>query len=464
MLSVHDISDASRPEWYPYRRDRWRRWFYRHSIDRARLIVVPSTFTADEIMRVYGVPSARRRRAARARRDVPHRRRRAEQRSRVLLHVGDLLGPARSPWPWPSCAATAAGASGAAAGDGSRPSGAEGHRTAERDLARCGEVDLAERLRDRGYRTALIGKWHLGRDESRSLESGLRRADRRRGRGGAGLVLRALWLVAPGRAPAVRTDAIGSPTRPEVHRRVEAKGQPFFLRALALRRPHADRGTAGGGRGVRACASRRSRRRGRRALVAAGLRRDDRERGSQRRSCPRQARRARHRERDAGRPHVRQRRRDRDARHRTGGLDATRRCAAARRRSTRVGCASRRSCAGRRWSAARGPVTRSSTTIDWFATLLEAGVWRRYDSGVDLELRSLCSRQQDAGRSPDVLLLSALHPRLRPTLDARPGGTRPAPRSGTPAEADPSLRRHRRALRPRRRPRRGSRPRRGAPR
>ena len=92
VLSVHDISYASRPEWYPYRRDRWRRWFYRHSIERARLIVVPSTFTADEITRVYGVPSARLRLvplapAAMFHCDAPSG---PERRSRVLLHVGDL--------------------------------------------------------------------------------------------------------------------------------------------------------------------------------------------------------------------------------------------------------------------------------------------------------------------------------------------------------------------------------------
>ena len=92
VLSVHDISYASRPEWYPYRRDRWRRWFYRHSIDRARLILVPSTFTADEIMRVYGVPSARLRLvplapAAMFRKESPVG---PERRTRTLLHVGDL--------------------------------------------------------------------------------------------------------------------------------------------------------------------------------------------------------------------------------------------------------------------------------------------------------------------------------------------------------------------------------------
>ena len=92
VLSVHDISYASRPEWYPYRRDPLRRWFYRQSVDRASVIVVPSTFTADEIRRVYGVPASRLRVVPLA----PSATFAAgpvvgpEGRDRVLLHVGDL--------------------------------------------------------------------------------------------------------------------------------------------------------------------------------------------------------------------------------------------------------------------------------------------------------------------------------------------------------------------------------------
>lgn len=92
VLSVHDISYASRPEWYPYRRDPLRRWFYRQSVDRARLILVPSTYTADEVRRVYGVASSRLRVVPLAPSAsfatgplVP-----PDGRSRVLLHVGDL--------------------------------------------------------------------------------------------------------------------------------------------------------------------------------------------------------------------------------------------------------------------------------------------------------------------------------------------------------------------------------------
>ena len=92
VVSVHDISYASRPEWYPYRRDPLRRWFYRQSVDRARLILVPSTFTADEIMRVYEVPSTRLRLVPLAPSDAFHAGAviGQEARQRVLLHVGDL--------------------------------------------------------------------------------------------------------------------------------------------------------------------------------------------------------------------------------------------------------------------------------------------------------------------------------------------------------------------------------------
>jgi glycosyltransferase involved in cell wall biosynthesis len=92
VLSVHDISYAARPEWYPYRRDPLRRWFYRHSALRARLVLVPSTFTADELRRVYGMPSGRIRVVPLAASSTfidlapPP----SEERERVLLHVGDL--------------------------------------------------------------------------------------------------------------------------------------------------------------------------------------------------------------------------------------------------------------------------------------------------------------------------------------------------------------------------------------
>lgn len=92
VVSVHDIVYASRPEWYPYRRDPFRRWFYRHSVARADLVLVPSTFTADEVLRVYGIPAARIRviplaPAAAFHEAVPPA---PEAREPLLLHVGDL--------------------------------------------------------------------------------------------------------------------------------------------------------------------------------------------------------------------------------------------------------------------------------------------------------------------------------------------------------------------------------------
>lgn len=92
VLSVHDIVYASRPEWYPYRRDPLRRWFYRASVARARFVLVPSTFTADELSRVYGTPRSRLRlvplapAAAFFHPQPPG----PEAREPVLLHVGDL--------------------------------------------------------------------------------------------------------------------------------------------------------------------------------------------------------------------------------------------------------------------------------------------------------------------------------------------------------------------------------------
>jgi alpha-1,3-rhamnosyl/mannosyltransferase len=56
VLTIHDVSYARRPEWYPYRRDLLRRAFYRRSALRASAIVTDSTFSAAEIHAAYGVP------------------------------------------------------------------------------------------------------------------------------------------------------------------------------------------------------------------------------------------------------------------------------------------------------------------------------------------------------------------------------------------------------------------------
>ena len=59
VLSVHDVSYARHPEWYPYRRDPLRRWFYRRSARRAALIVTISEFSKREIIAAYDIPPER---------------------------------------------------------------------------------------------------------------------------------------------------------------------------------------------------------------------------------------------------------------------------------------------------------------------------------------------------------------------------------------------------------------------
>jgi len=59
VLSVHDVSYARHPEWYPYRRDPLRRWFYQRSAARARIILTISEFSKREIIAAYGIPADR---------------------------------------------------------------------------------------------------------------------------------------------------------------------------------------------------------------------------------------------------------------------------------------------------------------------------------------------------------------------------------------------------------------------
>jgi len=56
VLTIHDVSYASHPEWYPYRRDALRRAFYRRSARTAARIVTVSEFSAGEIGKAYGIP------------------------------------------------------------------------------------------------------------------------------------------------------------------------------------------------------------------------------------------------------------------------------------------------------------------------------------------------------------------------------------------------------------------------
>ncbi len=59
VLTIHDVSYARHPEWYPYRRDWLRRAFYQRSAQAAAEIVTDSVFSAREIEAAYAVDSAR---------------------------------------------------------------------------------------------------------------------------------------------------------------------------------------------------------------------------------------------------------------------------------------------------------------------------------------------------------------------------------------------------------------------
>jgi glycosyltransferase involved in cell wall biosynthesis len=56
ILTIHDVSYELHPEWYPYRRDRLRRYFYRRSAKTAARVLTVSSFSASEIARAYGIP------------------------------------------------------------------------------------------------------------------------------------------------------------------------------------------------------------------------------------------------------------------------------------------------------------------------------------------------------------------------------------------------------------------------
>jgi glycosyltransferase involved in cell wall biosynthesis len=56
VLTVHDVSYALHPEWYPYRRDWMRRAFYQSSARSASQIITVSNFSAGEIATAYAIP------------------------------------------------------------------------------------------------------------------------------------------------------------------------------------------------------------------------------------------------------------------------------------------------------------------------------------------------------------------------------------------------------------------------
>jgi glycosyltransferase involved in cell wall biosynthesis len=55
VLTIHDVSYARHPEWYPYRRDWLRRAFYRRSARAASVILTDSEFSAGEISAAYSI-------------------------------------------------------------------------------------------------------------------------------------------------------------------------------------------------------------------------------------------------------------------------------------------------------------------------------------------------------------------------------------------------------------------------
>jgi len=59
VVTIHDVSYAVHPEWYPYRRDPFRRAFYRRSARTAAHVMTVSEFSAGEIVRAYAIPRDR---------------------------------------------------------------------------------------------------------------------------------------------------------------------------------------------------------------------------------------------------------------------------------------------------------------------------------------------------------------------------------------------------------------------
>ena len=55
VVTIHDVSYERHPEWYPYRRDRLRRAFYRASARSAARVMTDSAFSAAEIHAAYGI-------------------------------------------------------------------------------------------------------------------------------------------------------------------------------------------------------------------------------------------------------------------------------------------------------------------------------------------------------------------------------------------------------------------------
>jgi glycosyltransferase involved in cell wall biosynthesis len=101
LVTLHDISYAAHPEWYPYPLNAARKLWYRASARRVDAILTDSEFSRREILRVYGVNPDRVfrvhlgvNRAIFRRSEDPDRlgdfRRRYQLPGRFILHVGDI--------------------------------------------------------------------------------------------------------------------------------------------------------------------------------------------------------------------------------------------------------------------------------------------------------------------------------------------------------------------------------------
>ena len=89
VVTIHDVSYARNPDWYPHRSGIFRQAFYRRSAHRADRIITDSIFSRNEIVSVFGIDEGRI--------DVvplgvsPHfQSRPGHPREPVILHVGDL--------------------------------------------------------------------------------------------------------------------------------------------------------------------------------------------------------------------------------------------------------------------------------------------------------------------------------------------------------------------------------------
>jgi alpha-1,3-rhamnosyl/mannosyltransferase len=98
VLSVHDVSYLASRDWYPYKLDRFRKWYYLASMKSAARILVPSEFTRQEICRFLPEVGPRLRKVLlgvssefrpdpRLADEVSGRRELPDQ---FLLHVGDI--------------------------------------------------------------------------------------------------------------------------------------------------------------------------------------------------------------------------------------------------------------------------------------------------------------------------------------------------------------------------------------